>query len=68
MVTEPAVFSATEGMEIGHELGTPVMPKAKAEDTVFNGEIKWVELSIGDDDQSHLISPDEHWHRLMSLQ
>ena len=68
MVTEPAVFSATEGMEIGHELGTPVMPKAKAEDTVFTGEIKWVELSIGDDDHSHLISPDEHWHRLMSLQ
>jgi arylsulfatase len=68
MVTEPAMFSATEGMEIGHELGTPVTPKARAEDTVFTGEIKWVELSIGDDDHSHLISPDEHWHRLMSLQ
>lgn len=67
-VTEPAVFSATEGLEIGRELGTTVMPKSKPEDTVFTGEIKWVELSIGDDDHSHLISAEDRMHRLMSLQ
>ena len=68
LVTEPAFFSATEGLEIGQELGTPVTPKMRAEDTVFNGEIKWVELSVGDDDQSHLISPDDYWHMLMTRQ
>ncbi len=67
-VTQPSWFSATEGLEIGHELGTPVTPGLKVDETVFNGHIKWVELSIGDDDHSHLISPDDYWHMLMSRQ
>ncbi len=67
-VTEPAAFSATEGLDIGRELGTPVTPGMSPEATVFNGEIKWVELSIGDDDHSHLISPDDYWHLLMTRQ
>ncbi len=68
LVTQPVVFSATEGLEIGRELGTPVLPKAKAEHTVFNGEIQWVELSIGDDDHSHLIQPEDYMHMIMSRQ
>jgi arylsulfatase len=44
------------------------MPKAKSEDTVFNGEIKWVELSIGDDDHSHMIDPEDYMHMIMSKQ
>jgi arylsulfatase A-like enzyme len=67
-VTEPVIFSATEGLDIGHELGTPVTPNAKAEDTVFNGEIKWVELSVGDDDHSHMITPEDYMHMIMSKQ
>ena len=67
-VTEPMAFSATEGLDIGRELGTPVTPKQKAEDTVFTGEIKWVELEIGDDDHSHLVEPDDFMHMLMSKQ
>jgi arylsulfatase A-like enzyme len=68
LVTEPACFSATEGLEIGRELGTAVLPHTKIEDTKFTGEIKWVEVSIGDDDQSHLITPDDYMHMLMSFQ
>jgi arylsulfatase A-like enzyme len=68
LVTEPVIFSATEGLDIGRELGTTVLPKAKAEDTVFNGEIKWVELNVGDDDQSHLIPEEDYVHMLMSKQ
>ncbi len=68
LVTQPAAFSATEGLEIGRELGTTVLPKSKPDETIFNGEIKWVELSVGDDDHSHLISPDDYWHLLMSRQ
>ena len=58
-VTQPMIFSATEGVDIGRELGTTVLPRAKPEATVFNGQIKWVELSVGDDDHSHLIDPDD---------
>jgi arylsulfatase len=67
-VTQPMIFSATEGLEIGRELGTPVFPKASIESTIFNGEIDWVELSIGQDDQSHLIDPEDHMQLLMSKQ
>jgi arylsulfatase len=67
-ITQPVVFSATEGLDIGRELGTPVMPKTKAEATIFNGQIKWVELSIGDDDHSHLIQPEDYMSMLMAKQ
>jgi arylsulfatase len=67
-VTQPVIFSATEGLDIGREMGTPVLPKAKSEDTVFNGEIKWVELSVGNDDQSHLVKPEDLMHMLLSKQ
>jgi arylsulfatase len=67
-VTQPMIFSATEGLEIGRELGTPVFPGASIESTVFTGEIDWVELSTGDDDHTHLIAPEEHLQLLMSKQ
>jgi arylsulfatase len=67
-VTQPMIFSATEGLEIGRELGTPVFPKASIESTVFDGEIDWVELSIGEDDNTHLIDPEDHVQLLMSKQ
>src|SRR5262249_49551221 len=67
-VTQPMIFSATEGLEIGRELGTPVLPRATIESTVFNGEIDWVELSIGEDDHTHLIDSEDHVQMLMSKQ
>jgi hypothetical protein len=67
-VTQPVVFSATEGLDIGRELGTPVLPRAKVEDTIFNGKIKWVELSVGDDDHSHMIAPDDYMRMIMAKQ
>jgi arylsulfatase A-like enzyme len=67
-LTQPMIFSATEGVDIGRELGTTVLPKSKPEASVFNGKIKWVELSVGDDDQSHLVDPEEFIHMIMSRQ
>ena len=67
-VTIPMVFSATEGIEVGRELGTTVMPGMSIESSVFDGEIAWVELSIGDDDNSHLIDPEDHLQLLMARQ
>ena len=62
------LFTATETAEVGRELGTTVIPDTSAKDTVFTGEIKWVELSTGEDDHTHMIDPDEIMHMLMSKQ
>jgi arylsulfatase len=67
LVTVPMIFG-TEGVEIGRELGTTVLPKRKPESTFFNGEIKWVELSVGDDDQTHMIPAEDFLHMIMSRQ
>jgi arylsulfatase len=67
LVTVPMIFG-TEGVEVGRELGTTVLPKRKPEDSFFNGEIKWVELSVGDDDQSHMIDPEDYLSMIMSRQ
>ena len=67
-VTQPMIFSATEGLDIGRESGTCVQPGTTPEETIFTGEINWVELSVGTDDQSHLVDPDDLVHMLMSKQ
>jgi hypothetical protein len=67
-VTQPMLFSATEGLDIGQETGTTVLPDSDPASTVFNGEIQWVELSVGKDDHSHMVDPDQHLHVLMSKQ
>jgi len=66
-VTQPMLFSATEGLDIGRQLGTTVLG-TKPESTTFNGDVKWVELSVGADDQSHLVRPDDLMHMLFSKQ
>jgi arylsulfatase A-like enzyme len=66
--TQPMAFSATEGLDIGQETGTTVLPDSDPAGTVFDGEIKWVELSVGKDDHSHMVDPDQHLHVLMSKQ
>jgi hypothetical protein len=65
--TQPFIFSADEGLDIGRETGTAVAPDCQGE-SVFTGEINWVELKLGDDDHSHLIDPAEHVNILMSQQ
>jgi hypothetical protein len=67
LATIPMIFG-TEGLEVGRELGTTLLPMRKPEDTFFNGLIKWVELSISDDDQSHMIQPEDYLQMIMSRQ
>jgi hypothetical protein len=66
--TQPFIFSADEGLDIGRETGTPVAPEYKVEDSVFTGQVNWVELKIGQDDHTHLLDPEEHIHVLMARQ
>ena len=66
--TQPFIFSADEGLDIGRETGTAVAPGCDVEGSVFTGQINWVELKVGDDDHSHLIEPEEHLQVLMARQ
>jgi Sulfatase len=66
--TQPFVFSADEGVDVGHETGTAVSPDCTIEDSTFTGGISWIELRVGDDDHSHLVDPEEHVHILMARQ
>jgi arylsulfatase A-like enzyme len=66
--TQPFVFSADEGADVGRETGTAVAPDCTIEDSTFTGEINWIELKVGDDDHSHLLDPEDHVHILMARQ
>jgi hypothetical protein len=66
--TQPFVFSADEGLDIGRETGTAVAAECNVETRAFTGQINWVELKVGGDDHTHLIDPGEHISVLMARQ
>jgi arylsulfatase A-like enzyme len=66
--TEPMSFTASETAEVGRELGTPVLPGASPEETELNADVKWVELTAGADDHSHMINPDDVIHMVLTKQ
>jgi arylsulfatase len=57
-VTQPLVFSADETTDIGNDYGMPVSAEY-AGASKFNGRIDVVQIDVGDDDQSHLIDPEQ---------
>ncbi len=66
--TEPMTFTVSETAEVGRELGTPVLPGIPAQRTELTAGIKWVELTTGADDHSHLIDPENVLHVLLTHQ
>jgi arylsulfatase len=66
--TQPFIFSADEGVDVGRETGTAVAPGCTVGTSGFTGEINWVELSVGDDDHTHLVDREDHVHVLMARQ
>jgi arylsulfatase A-like enzyme len=66
--TQPFIFSADEGLDVGIEMGTTVAPDIDVDSSSFTGEINWVELKLGDDDHSHMLDPEEHTRVLMGRQ
>ena len=62
------IFSGTETAEIGHELGTTVLPGTAPADTVFTGKISWVQLTTGQPDNSGMIDPEDVINMLMTKQ
>ena len=66
--TQPLIFSADEGLDIGRENGTAVAPECDVKSSEFTGELNWVELKVGSDDQSHMVDPEDLIHVLMTRQ
>jgi arylsulfatase A-like enzyme len=66
--TQPFIFSADEGLDIGRETGTTVAADYDVEGSAFTGQINWVELKVGGDDHSHLLDPEDHIHVLLGRQ
>jgi arylsulfatase len=59
--TEPMLFSADDGCDVGLDTGAPVSPDYGAQGNQFNGVVKGVLLAIAEDAVSldHLVSPEE---------
>jgi arylsulfatase A-like enzyme len=66
--TQPFIFSADEGLDIGRETGTTVAPDYGVESSEFTGEIHWVQLKVGGDDHTHMVDPEQLIQVLMARQ
>ena len=66
--TVPMAFSSDETCDVGMEGGTPVSEDYGPRGNEFTGEVKWVQIDIGLDDQDHLISPEERLSVAMAKQ
>jgi arylsulfatase len=64
--TEAFLFSADETCDVGDEFGSPVTTDYG--EKTFTGEVKWVEIELGDDDHNHLIKPEDRLHLAMGIQ
>jgi arylsulfatase A-like enzyme len=66
--TQPFIFSSDEGLDIGCETRTAVAPECDVHSSEFSGEINWVELKVGEDDNGHLVNPEEYAKVLIARQ
>jgi arylsulfatase len=68
--TEPMLFSADDGCDVGEDTGAPVSPDYGARGNEFNGVVKGVQLAIAEDAVSvdHLVEPEKAIAVAMSRQ
>jgi arylsulfatase len=55
----PMLFSGDETLDLGGDHATSVSDDYTPETSSFTGTVNWVQLDQGDDDHSHLLSPEE---------
>jgi hypothetical protein len=53
------LFSADAALDVGVDRGTPVSDDYTTGTSKLDGTVNWVQLDQGNDDQTHLISPEE---------
>jgi hypothetical protein len=68
--TEPFIFSADETCDLGFEAGSPVIVDYEADKGRFNGEVKWVQIDVGDaaEDPDHYITEEERYRVAIAIQ
>ena len=68
--TVPMVFSADETADVGRDSASPVSTDYAGEDSVFTGQVNWVQIDLGEDahDADHFISADERFRVAMARQ
>ncbi len=66
--TVPMAFSADETCDIGSEAGSAVSPDYGTANNAFSGAVHWVQIDLEQDDQDHLISPEERFRIAMARQ
>ena len=65
--TVPMIFSGDETCDVGEDTASPVADDYPA-NPAFTGQVRWVQLDVGDDDHDHLISPEERLRVAMTRQ
>lgn len=66
--TVPMIFSPDETTDVGEDLASPVSDDYAAGGSVFDGQIEWVQIDLGDDALDHLITPEERLRVAMARQ
>jgi hypothetical protein len=56
-MTEPMVYSADDGCDVGFDSGSPTSPGYGPTGNHFTGDIAWVRIDIGDDSLDPESSP-----------
>jgi arylsulfatase A-like enzyme len=67
-MTQPMAFSADEACDVGADTGSPASPDYGASGNKFTGEIKWVQIDVGDDGHDHLIKAEDRINIAMAKQ
>ena len=64
------IFSGDETTDVGSDSATPVSDDYGPRDSEFSGQVRWVQIDLGDDaeDADHLISPEERLRVAMARQ
>lgn len=57
--TIPMGYSADEACDVGSDTGSPASPDYGPTGNKFNGTINWVQIETGNENNDHLISPEE---------
>jgi arylsulfatase len=62
------LFSADETCDVGVDVGTGVSTDYPRRGNEFSGKVKWVQLAVGDKDDSHRVTVEDLYRIAMARQ